>query len=91
MPSAEFGEFFMRTAFGSEDADRFQAPSCGKPGRIRGRCGSNSVGRVPAFQAGGRGFESRLPLQYNTFKNAFQRGCATATSLLHYAIGNTLA
>jgi hypothetical protein len=26
-------------------------------------CGSNSVGRVPAFQAGCRGFESRLPLQ----------------------------
>src|SRR2546429_5258403 len=25
-------------------------------------CGSNSVGRVPAFQAGCRGFESRLPL-----------------------------
>jgi hypothetical protein len=26
------------------------------------RCGSNSVGRVTAFQAVGRGFESRLPL-----------------------------
>ncbi len=26
--------------------------------------GSNSVGRVIAFQAIGRGFESRLPLQY---------------------------
>jgi hypothetical protein len=26
-------------------------------------CGSNSVGRVTAFQAVGRGFESRLPLQ----------------------------
>ncbi len=25
-------------------------------------CGSNSVGRVTAFQAVGRGFESRLPL-----------------------------
>ena len=25
-------------------------------------CGSNSVGRVPAFQAGCRGFEPRLPL-----------------------------
>src|SRR5437879_6026353 len=25
-------------------------------------CGSNSAGRVPAFQAGCRGFESRLPL-----------------------------
>ena len=27
-----------------------------------GRGGSNSVGRVTAFQAVGRGFESRLPL-----------------------------
>src|SRR5713101_370026 len=27
-------------------------------------CGSNSVGRVPAFQAGCRGFESRLPLPF---------------------------
>ena len=26
-------------------------------------CGSNSVGRVTAFQAVGRGFESRLPLE----------------------------
>ena len=26
-------------------------------------CGSNSVGRVTAFQAVGRGFESRLPLR----------------------------
>jgi hypothetical protein len=26
------------------------------------KCGSNSVGRVTAFQAVGRGFESRLPL-----------------------------
>ena len=28
-----------------------------------GVCGSSSVGRVVAFQAIGRGFESRLPLQ----------------------------
>ncbi len=35
------------------------------PGKIRHETGgSNSVGRVPAFQAGGRGFESRLPLQF---------------------------
>ena len=27
--------------------------------------GSNSVGRVTAFQAVGRGFESRLPLEVN--------------------------
>ena len=27
------------------------------------QCGSNSVGRVTAFQAVGRGFESRLPLR----------------------------
>ena len=30
----------------------------------RGDCGSNSVGRVTAFQAVGRGFESRLPLTF---------------------------
>jgi hypothetical protein len=30
---------------------------------IKRFCGSNSVGRVTAFQAVGRGFESRLPLQ----------------------------
>ncbi len=27
------------------------------------RCGSSSVGRASAFQAEGRGFEPRLPLQ----------------------------
>ena len=27
------------------------------------KCGSNSVGRVTAFQAVGRGFEPRLPLE----------------------------
>ena len=32
----------------------------------RSVCGSNSVGRVTAFQAVGRGFESRLPLKANT-------------------------
>ncbi len=31
--------------------------------RISGPCGSNSGGRVTAFQAVGRGFESRLPLE----------------------------
>ncbi len=30
--------------------------------KIRPRCGSSSVGRAPAFQVGGREFESRLPL-----------------------------
>jgi hypothetical protein len=29
---------------------------------VVGFCGSNSVARVTAFQAVGRGFESRLPL-----------------------------
>ena len=30
--------------------------------RPMGDCGSSSVGRALAFQAGGRGFEPRLPL-----------------------------
>ena len=35
-------------------------------------CGSSSVGRALAFQAGGRGFEPRLPLhqKHNSSKNA---------------------
>jgi hypothetical protein len=36
--------------------------SLARPGM---KCGSNSVGRVTAFQAVGRGFESRLPLSFN--------------------------
>ena len=35
--------------------------------RGRKNRGSNSVGRVTAFQAVGRGFESRLPLRANFF------------------------
>jgi hypothetical protein len=31
-------------------------------------CGSSSVGRVPAFQAGRRGFESRLPLHMSPLR-----------------------
>src|SRR5437868_6023108 len=31
--------------------------------------GSNSVGRVPAFQVGGRGFESRLPLTRHSLED----------------------
>jgi hypothetical protein len=39
-------------------------------------CGSNSVGRVPAFQAGCREFESRLPLQAHS-----QRRSATVVRI----------
>ena len=31
-------------------------------------CGSSSVGRASAFQAEGRGFESRLPLEIFSFE-----------------------
>ena len=40
-------------------------------------CGSNSVVRVPAFQAGCRGFESHLPLHFlNYEKRCSQSGVA---------------
>ena len=32
-------------------------------------CGNSSVGRALAFQANGRGFESRLPLKINFLRN----------------------
>src|SRR5438552_15591135 len=35
-------------------------------GRTRGSSGSSSAGRALAFQAGCRGFESRLPLQFSS-------------------------
>jgi len=44
----------------------------GKPGeRMRG--GRNSAGRVPAFQAGCRGFESRRPLHFEGASPGFER------------------
>ena len=36
---------------------------------INSLCGSSSVGRALAFQAKGRGFESRLPLNKQILEN----------------------
>src|SRR5947209_15131340 len=37
-------------------------------------CGSNSAGRVPAFQAGCRGFEPRLPLHFEAMEGPRRPG-----------------
>src|SRR5207245_3957088 len=46
--------------------DDLTADNCGKLGNLavnyRPASGSSAAGRAPAFQVGGRGFESRLPL-----------------------------
>ena len=38
-------------------------------------CGSSSVGRALAFQAKGRGFESRLPLKIFEFDSRIGQKC----------------
>ena len=40
---------------------------------FEGNCGSSSVGRASAFQAEGRGFEPRLPLQLRQCSSGVER------------------
>ena len=44
-----------------------------KPENFEEICGSSSVGRASAFQAEGRGFEPRLPLQLRQCSSGVER------------------
>ena len=46
-------------------------------------CGSNSVGRVTAFQAVGRGFESRLPLKKMSWEMMKELSVACSAPEVH--------
>lgn len=56
------------------------------------RCGRNSVGRVSAFQADCRGFESRRPLQLaqapTTFRFSSHSPQGPCSSVVEHVIGN---
>ena len=53
-------------------------------------CGSSSVDRALAFQAEGRGFESRLPLFFKILLGKYQSGQMGQTvNLLAYAFGGS--
>ena len=56
---------------------------------LRG-CGSSSVDRVPAFQAGCRGFESRLPLHFKKSLRGFFVAKDGTTSLPSIVLINKL-
>ena len=53
--------------------------ACGKKCRVK--CGSSSVDRALAFQAGGRGFEPRLPLKLMNIK------CCCYSSVVEHILG----
>ena len=58
------------------------------PTQLAETCGSSSVDRALAFQAEGRGFESRLPLSF--LKGKYQSGQMGQTvNLLAYAFGGS--
>jgi hypothetical protein len=46
-------------------------------------CGCSSVGRASAFQAEGRGFESRRPLKIKAMAEAFLRQCSSGVEHFH--------
>jgi hypothetical protein len=45
------------------------------------------VARASAFQAEGRGFESRFPLQVNNIKGNKPKGCAHVAQLVEHILG----
>ena len=61
-------------------------PSVSKDGGVDIKSGSSSVARASAFQAEGRGFESRFPLQIKIRAKRI-RYCAHVAQLVEHILG----